>query len=450
MSERPSFKVNTKKSRLYELGTATLLAAMNVSSDERMEAARARQEQHTQEAIRRTQVAPEERRTDPVERRFHPSRTRPILAHLREEKVFLEREMWATTASSQAFHRLGAELADSPETNQLLDQREVRLMVPASGELLSPLEMGFQLAERSPVLERLQMTGTEIDETLFVQWEQRLREMAEAIEGIEDLTVRVEEHPEYAAQPANRPRKKIVTWNYRAENGRRVLFQLELELGMSGERYMRPELANQADLLILHDINRGPSDSFATASAGDLFTVLTESTTQTGRRPRYVVIEQSPLEPYSLNGIGRVRLNIQGERYGCGENHLAPDRHNAPAYGLDRPPRSSILVIELQTELLQVLGRPENRLLAEVYTALLVPAEFERRLVLDEEGFTHQVRMAQRALHTVSNRMVKQAFREAARHLTLQEASSSALTEDAELRRAYQTLRPSLLAFARE
>lgn len=384
MSER-SFFGGTEPSptrrellKLGALGGAAAIAGYGYYHEQEQRRA-LHQQTPSAEAMRGSSV---ERLRALEERRFRIPANQPTFLRLREAGVFSRGTAWSTTASTEAFHEMGMRMAGSQETRGLLNQEELRFVVPAAGSLLSPLDLAFQFAERSPVVKTIHLAASEISTDSARAWEARLREMVASLAAIEGFRLQTRSFPPTRAK-GEASSVTEARFIYKNGQGRGVEIVIQYEVNRSGERYMRPEAADQADILVLHDIDR-KSDSLgsgypelqAEKTAGDLYTLLRESTQRPSHKARYAIMEyREEDEPFIPASVGRLLWRIPGQYFGCGENHMEHGtKSERSAYAVSGAPRGLAALLELNTPLLAAMANADEGLI-QAYITMASPAE---------------------------------------------------------------------------
>ncbi len=298
---------------------------------------------------------------------------------------------YAITASSESLTDIGVRLAENPRTSPLLQQPEVRILCPASGVLLSPLEIAFQMAEKSAITQRFHFTYTEIDSESYSAIDSYIRRMMWACSNTSDFQMSEENHPELGLTS----KKKSMQFTYITATRRRVTITVDFELQMSGDHYFRAESAVQADILLFHDVDRTShvGDFPQTKSAGDIYTLLTDTPPSSfGDKPHFCIIGQEHCSwhqnapSYASEGVGTVIETVQGKPFGCGQNHLDHDNILAHPHLED----ATAQIVELDTPMITYLRSLGNDEFLRVYTLLLTPDALSQAMMVDEEG---QLRM---------------------------------------------------------
>ena len=379
----------------------------------------------------------------------------PTFARVREARIFPRDEVWRTTASAEAFHAVGRSLNRNEETRDLLEETDLTIAMPGAGRLLSPLELGIQMAEQSRRLERIRFVGTDINAHVVRGWKARLEELVAGTAQFSAFEVREEPHPEMRHEEGVTPGRTIVRFAYTTTQGRRVAFECVMELAMSGEQYIRPEVAERSNLMVLHDLDRrefdalGRVDNFGTKTAGDVYTLLMESTIEVHREPRYVLLESDEREPWVMQAIGREVFHVSGHYFGCGENHLregtAAERS---AFSVDQPPHAQAVWLELDTEFLSQI-REQPREFVCVLAALISPADLERKLHYSPHENVRALQRFIRRLLDLPQGFLRQRILEIMRdHVTLMEQRPPVMLDDAK-QRYDRFYRPLLTGLAR-
>lgn len=294
---------------------------------------------------------------------------------------------YAITASSESLTDIGVRLAENPRTSPLLQQAEVSILCPASGVLLSPLEIAFQMAEKSSVTQRFHFTYTEIESDAYRAIDSYTRRMIWACNNTADFRMSEENHPELGSSS----KKKSMQFTYITATSRRVTIAVDFELQMSGEHYFRAASAAQADIVLFHDIDRTShvGDFPQTKSAGDVYTLLTDTPSSGfGDKPHFCIISQEHCgwhhnaPSYATEGIGTVVETVQGKPFGCGQNHL--DHDNILAH--PHLENATAHVVELDTELITYLRAHGNDEFLRIYTLLLTPDALSQAMMDDQDG----------------------------------------------------------------
>lgn len=294
---------------------------------------------------------------------------------------------YAITASSESLTEIGVRLAENPRTSPLLQQLEVRILCPASGVLLSPLEIAFQMAEKSAVTERFHFTYTEVESETYRAIDSYIRRMMWACNNTSDFHMSEENHPELGSTS----KKKSMQFTYITASGRRVTIAVDFELQMSGDHYFRAESAAQADIVLFHDVDRTShvGDFPQTKSAGDVYTLLTDTPRAGfGDKAHFCIISQEHCgwhhnaPSYAAEGVGTVVETVQGKPFGCGQNHLDNDNILAHPHLED----ATAHIVELDTELITYLHSHGNDEFLRVYTLLLTPDALSQGMLDDQEG----------------------------------------------------------------
>lgn len=396
----------------------------------------------------------------PVPERRAPERIRinphePTFNRLRERGVFAPEQKWAITADAEAFYEIGRSFVHNPETAALRQEQELRILVPAAGVLLSQLELAFQLAEASTTLERVTFTFTEIDQASFDAFDRHVASLVRACENLENPRLSIEPHPELASGPDSHPAQKNLLFDYLTEDGRSVAVRIEYELAMSGDRYFRPQAAADADIVILHDIERSTDDgSFpATNEAGDLHTILADVPPRRMRGKKQYAVIDAPVAGYRHTGraIGTVVGTVADERYGCGENHL--DRNSREQLHLDRPREEGhvVEIIEVDQELPRQLRRHGGERLVQAYGRLLIPLEFESAWVEQgSDGSRASVELLRHHLPMMGSPRVKETIRMAALELLAYFATNTDGMSEADHAQYYRDRRAALEPLIRQ
>lgn len=294
---------------------------------------------------------------------------------------------YAITASSESLTDIGVRLAENPRTSPLLQQTEVRILCPASGVLLSPLEIAFQMAEKSSVTQRFHFTYTEIESDAYRAIDSYIRRMIWACNNTVDFRMSEEHHPELGLTS----KKKSMQFTYITATGRRVTIAVDFELQMSSDHYFRAASAAQADIVLFHDVDRTShvGDFPQTKSAGDVYTLLTDTPSSGfSDKPHFCIISQEQCSwhhnapSYATEGVGRVVETVQGKPFGCGQNHL--DHDNILAH--PHLENATAHVVELDTELIAYLHSHENDEFLRIYTLLLTPDALSQAMMDDQDG----------------------------------------------------------------
>lgn len=294
---------------------------------------------------------------------------------------------YAITASSESLTEIGVRLAENPRTSPLLQQPEVRILCPASGVLLSPLEVAFQMAEKSAVTERFHFTYTEVESETYRAIDSYIRRMMWACNNTSDFHMSEENHPELGSTS----KKKSMQFTYITASGRRVTIAVDFELQMSGDHYFRADSAAQADIVLFHDVDRTShvGDFPQTKSAGDIYTLLTDTPSAGfSDKSHFCIISQEHCgwhhnaPSYATDGIGTVVETVQGKPFGCGQNHLDHDNILAHPHLED----ATAQIVELDTALITYLHTHGNDELLRVYTLLLTPDALSQAMLDDQEG----------------------------------------------------------------
>lgn len=125
-----------------------------------------------------------------------------ILPQMRDHMVFPEGRKWEITANAEGFCDVGKNLVSNPATAALLHQKEIKLLCPAGGNLLSPLEIAFQIAEGSNQVDRVHFAITEIDIEKYRSIDQLVQSLVSACDNTTHFQVRQEYYPRQAQSTA--------------------------------------------------------------------------------------------------------------------------------------------------------------------------------------------------------------------------------------------------------
>ncbi len=324
---------------------------------------------------------------------------------------------WAITASSEALTEIGVKLADTPQTAELLQKPEVRILCPAAGVLLSPLEIAFQLAERSSALQRVHFTCTEVDDDTYKVIDSYIRRTVAVCSNTQNFSVREEEHPEISTDPRSSAKKKSMSFTYTNSAGRNITVAIDFELKMSGDHYFRAEAAKQADIYLLHDMDRTShaGDFPQTKEAGDIYTLLTDTPiTSLSEKKHFCIMNQvacgwhhdAPM--VAEEGVGTIVNTVRGKPFGCGQNHL--DHDNILAH--PHLENAVVNIIELDSELITYLHQHWNNGMLRAYTLLTNPDALSDAISDDQEGRLRMLRQQfVTKVRTLRNPRIKNTIR---------------------------------------
>lgn len=397
------------------------------------------------------------RETGSVLERIHVNANEPTFNRLRKRDVFPSEHVWAITADAEAFYTIGKTFAENRGTAELLQKEEIRVLVPAAGVLLSPIEIAFQLAEKSESLKRVHFTFTDIDQETYDVFDQYLSMAVAACENLGDLEVRIQAYPELAERSAqssdSHPARKAMTFTYQTADHRSIEIVIDYELKMSGNHYFRAQSAAAADIYVFHDLDRVEHGGGfpATKEAGDIYTLLADTASRDLDTKKHFMVIDAPGGGYhhASGSLGRVVETIRGERFGCGENHL--DGNYPEGLHLNEPvPDDHVIEItELDVELTESLRRHGGNSLLRAYSQLMVPAEFSIAMNFDDEGnFRLSMQRLARYVATLGSQRIKRMIQNGARetlHHFAREAVEMVGVDDVERHRYLRPRRDLLM-----
>ena len=401
-----------------------------------------------------TRVQRPERRESGHEK-IHINPNEPTFNRLRERGVFPREHKWAITASAEAFHNIGKSFVENPGTAELLDKEEVRVLVPANGVLLSPLDIAFQLAEGSHTLQRVHFTLTDIDAETYGVLDQYVGMLVNGCDNLSDLVVNIESHPELSQEirhtSSDTPAKKRMTFTYHTADHRAVAITIDYEFKMSGEHFFRAQSAADADIYVLHDIDRTDGEPPSSKEAGDIYTLLSDTYSPRLRDKNHFVVLDSLTGQYrhATNSVGQTVVGSAAgdERYGCGQNHL--DTNTPTQMGLDRPaqPGRRVEIAQLDTELVEYLQRHGGDASFRAYSRLVTPGDFSMGMFVDDGPFRQSMQHFAQLVHTTPNQRIKHLLQNAARETLryFEQHVNDDVNDTEEERRRYVRARRSLL-----
>lgn len=357
---------------------------------------------------RHTPLQPAEHPPTREQELFRIDPNKPSFNQLREYGVFPRDHKWEITASSEAFHAIGKGFVENPETAHLLEQEEVHLLIPASGVLLSPLEIAFQFAERSPKTKRVRLTMTEVDPEALAAIDTYVKMLDDACRNMGNLTVETA----FTGEPIDentRPTRKTIRFDYTNQQQKKIEMKIEFEYFMSGENYLRAESAAESDIIVMHDVNREQSLSgFFTKEAGDLYTILHDADSQRfSSKPHYAVTHRTENTPDS-SGMGQNVMRLNAIRYGCGENHL--DADTPESRHLDEPVsvKHGVDIIRIDTIALHQINAYDTETVQNLFLLTAVPEEFEEKILMGYEmSFEYDFRKLLRNLRNIRHQEAK-------------------------------------------
>jgi hypothetical protein len=280
---------------------------------------------------------------------------------------------WPIIASSDAFHGLGFTLSrNKRQAESLFSQKELNVLYPASGKLLSPNDLLFNIAENSVNLEQVNFIYTEVDPKTYDAIDKNIEIMVNSSPNLSGLEVSEEkfdhtDSSENVDDAENIPKKKTIIFVYTTEDGRKVTFRIEFQYKMYGENYYSKEDQDKADIVISHDMV-DPGWYSPHAAIKMLLESMDEKSFE---KPHYLVIEyrdpvalkntssytsflETPHQPgvrINYSNLGEI-VAISKESYGCGANHrksLDYDRRD------DYIEFNAAAVIKLDNDLLKAL-----------------------------------------------------------------------------------------------
>ncbi len=309
--------------------------------------------------------------------RFRITSSESTFNRLREANVFPKEHKWEITANAEAFYDIGRAFVQNPETAELMRQEEINILCPAAGNLLSPLEIAFQIAESTSSVQRVRFTFTEIDQEKYDTIDQYIGMLVNACENTFDFSVSTEAHPELAGsrpareggiavtlEPAgpteDHPVKKMMQFAYRTTDNRTVTITIDFELQMSGSDYYREESSEQADIFVFHDLDIDTCMGFISSFDEEPYLLLKHAARGSlANKKHYLVMKQEMPETSRMRGnqpiayaaLGQITATLQDHHYGCGENHWDTEAHDNPT----RPLNSATAIIDLDTALFDAL-----------------------------------------------------------------------------------------------
>lgn len=274
----------------------------------------------------------------------------PALKTAREKEVFLEREKWKITASSKAFHDMAKRITQSPDLQEVLHQEEIKILYPAAGMHLSPLELAFEFAEHSTTLKKVEFTYTEIDDKSDKMIGSMVERLVIAHPNLHNYKLVQTDISEEA-------HRKTITFTYKTSDQRNIQITINYEFKMSGEDFFRKESAKESDFFISHDIGAG--ESSATKA---VLVFIGAFQKEWDQKPHYLLVEY--LGPNNrrieYEGMGNIVAVSKGHNYGCGENHFDEQPNRKPVF-------NQSAVIKLDTKALSYIAENGGNELVSQY-----------------------------------------------------------------------------------
>jgi hypothetical protein len=254
-----------------------------------------------------------------------------VFKQLRESCVFEPEDMWAVTANSETFSKMGELMADVPKVQDLLNKAEINVLYPGAGVHLSPLDLLFQLSRKFQNLQKINLTFTEIDPKSYKGIDKQVQRLDQALDTISGLQITEEAASTSAdskpADPAKQPKIKTIKFNYQSQDGRPIQFQINYEYRMSGEKYFRTQSLADADLIINHDMDAGVE--YQSEGHHAIFEYLSSYDSEWNKKPHLLLIETRPQTMILGNSLKVIQMP-----YGCGENHSQEKPTQDRSYGV--------------------------------------------------------------------------------------------------------------------
>ncbi|MBI4836350.1 MAG: hypothetical protein HY817_03750 [Candidatus Abawacabacteria bacterium] len=312
-----------------------------------------------------------------------------LIEQLRSKDIFPVAHEWSVAASAEAFVDIGQSFLTIPAARDLRKQEVIKILCPASGYLISPLEIAFTIAQEAPDVKCFEYTMTEIGSKYFESIDEHIRRLVEHGTNFSDLHITIEQHPEVATGA----KRKLITFECHLPPQRKVLIKINFELNMSGETYYRHEAARESDIWVFHDLGevQAPSGvlSRSNEAKGEVYIMVDHASRGSLTNKRHFWVNQltpSPNDPAPLGsylrrnpinyqGVAAIRARSDKHPYGCGHNHFdSPGRRARASYWASS---STVGILEVDTRLLQIVNNCGGEYMLQIYAMLLQSERFD-------------------------------------------------------------------------